>query len=206
MELGHRKTDLFEEDGGATLATALALHGTKIQLLAAGTAHCPAHGDRCVYVTSIAIVFTSTSTPPPVEGFTPSGRIFHGTMTINRTSCAAPPVASIVIPVHSGGYLNPDSSLDPKDGTTCPAGSLPLTPTQNGGVVAGFPMDATGTGRGAIEFHGPGVSEGCIVCDDGADWESARNQINNGNGGNCVHNLPRQIPVTVTYSGVTPVT
>jgi len=129
-------------------------------------------------------------------------------MTINRFSCAGP-AASVIVPVHSGGYREEGSHVTPNNDTTCPGGSRPLTTGQSGGAVPGFPIDTAGTGRSAIEMHQPGVSTGCIVFDDTTDWNTVKDLINKGNNGksNCVHGgPPSPIPISITYTpAVTPV-
>jgi hypothetical protein len=167
--------------------------------------HCPAHGSYCTYISAISVHFTSTSNPPPVNGFTPCGRIFHGTITYTSTYCKTGKVTNRSFPVHSGGYLEPGSKVTPPNDTTCPGGTFNGTP-QSGPPVNGFPVATPGTGRGKIEIHGPPISTGCIVFDNANDFNTFAPEMRCNNYHNCVHNPPNPVPVTVTYApSITPV-
>lgn len=192
----------IKRTGGATVAGLVAWNMLQKQAEAVAPgnpSHCPAHGRYCTWVTGITVHFTSTTNPPAVNGFTQSGRIFHGILRVSWTNCYLGS-SYYDLNVHSGGYRADQSHVTPGNDTTCPDGNRPVTPQQSD-EVPGFPVDTQGTGRSAVEIHQPGVSEGCIVFDTQLQWEIFRDLMNYGhNQGICVHSPPSPVPMTVTYA------
>jgi hypothetical protein len=202
---GISRRTFLKRTGGATVAMFLAFN-TRTEAADPGHAsHCPVHGSECTWVSQITVNFTSTSVPPPVPGFTATGRIFHGTLTITTQNCVRGP-STVSYPVHSGGYHNPpDSPITQGNDSTCPGGDTTAGAATNGGNVDGFPVSTPETGRGAIEIHEPGVSTGCIVFDNAGQWDAFRGTLSGGNTSSdpktkCVHNPPNPVPISVNYA------
>ena len=195
--------------GAATVASMISIQRSRASD-PGNSDHCPAHGSYCTYISAITVHFTSTSEPEEKEGMTTSGRVFHGTITYTSTYCKTGKVTNRSFPVHSGGYRSSGSAVTQGNDTTCPDGTYDGTPDTGtpgpDNQIEGFPVDTSGTGRTAIEIHGPGCSEGCIVFDKPGDWDTFAPEMRCNNYSNCVHTIKNPVPVKVTYDpAITPV-
>lgn len=211
------RRSFMKRTGGATVAAFLAAgaYSSAAANPAPGKAgHCNRHSKVCSWVTNIEVKFTSATSEGLTEeeacaiDCTVSGRVFNGTMTWYVKNCKSGRTEKFDAPVHSGGYLDPDSSVDQDDDTCCPALTNTVSATPSGNV-GGFLVNGTGN-RTAIMIHRPGGSSGCIVFDVGSDWETFRKHMVDGNmaSSGCVHNpappqpkvVPEPVPIWVSYN------
>ena len=191
--------------GAATVASMIAIQHSRASS-PGNSDHCPAHGSYCTYISAITVHFDRAEEPEEQEGMTTSGRVFYGTLSYTSTYCKDGKETKRNFPVHSGGYRSSGSAVTQGNDTTCPDGTYNATPATNGGNVDGFPVDTSGTGRTAIEIHGPGCSEGCIVFDAPGDFDTLAPEMRCNNYSNCVHTIKNPVPVKVTYDpSITPV-
>lgn len=206
------RRSFIKRTGGATVATLVAwnLITNNAKASTPGHAdHCPAHGSYCTYISDITVVFKTVTTPPARSDYASTGKIFHGTLTYTSYYCGSNNPTPRSYPVHTGGYLEPGSSVVPPNDSACPATATghpwKVTPKSTGTGPDGFPVATPNTGRGKIEIHHPGASTGCIVFDDLDDYNTFAGEIRCNNFTNCVHPLSNPLVVIVQYQGVTPV-
>jgi hypothetical protein len=212
--VGRRK--FLKQTGGATLATALSLHGSRVQVQAAGTTHCPQHGGGpCTFISSISVEFTSAA--PVAPALNPdgsvyrksSGRRFSGTMTINYSRCdgsAAPNPTTMT--VFSGGHIDPPATTDVRqpnssanppvnDDTSIPAGNYQMGDTQTGGNTRGYGINGQMGARSNLEQHSGNCSTGCVVSAAGNTYTSLTTSLAANAACRCA---PETIPYTVSYN------
>ena len=201
--------------GKAGVATAIAMNGLKLNVLASGSGHCPPHGDKCKYVTSISVHFTSRCVTPTILNddnsvrWKSSGYRYTGTMTVNWAKCYGfSRTGTVSYEVMSGGHIALGSThVQLGDDTCIPSGNHTMRNSVDLGDQ-GFYVNGNGRvghSRTEVQVHGPGVTTGCIAFVNIADWSEFYTLVTSGNVADCIHEPPTAIPLAVTYAaGITP--
>ena len=204
----------LKQSGGAGAALALSFGVRPQAVLASGSGspHCSKEGHEncCEYVTAIDVVFAASEA---TDNEAPnSGDNFTGTLTVTVTRCQDCADTSTRIrswPVHSGGRLAAGSDVTQGQDTTCPAGDFFVDNREEGTGGSRFGINEPDNELGertAIQIHGPGISEGCIVFDE--NYQQFRDEMAHGRSCDCAtpagFGLDGDIPTSVRYQTAGP--